>query len=281
MKPNEQTTNRRWGVEQRLEFIEHRLFWEGGINRGDLIEKYGVSVPQASTDIKMYREIAPNNLEYDGVAKRYVATNTFTPTLTTPDAGEYLADMQGSDGDMLGRAYALPFSSLDLPQRLISPVVLRFVIRAIRNMTDIHIRYQSMTTPKPRWRWLAPHALGSDGRRWHFRAFCHIDNQFKDFLFSRILETDDERKSNVSGSDDSDWHETVTVRIAPNSNLPLGQRKVIALDYGMDQGRIDISVRRSMLFYLLKKLDLLGDDSETTPPRLLELRNANEVLSLI
>ena len=25
--------NLRWGVEQRLEFIEFRLFWEGGINR--------------------------------------------------------------------------------------------------------------------------------------------------------------------------------------------------------------------------------------------------------
>ena len=23
----------RWGVEKRLEFIEFRLFWEGGINR--------------------------------------------------------------------------------------------------------------------------------------------------------------------------------------------------------------------------------------------------------
>ena len=43
----------RWGVEQRLEFIEFRLFWEGGINRGDIIEIFGVSVPQASKDLTM------------------------------------------------------------------------------------------------------------------------------------------------------------------------------------------------------------------------------------
>jgi hypothetical protein len=25
----------RWGVERRLEFVEFRLFWEGGVNRSD------------------------------------------------------------------------------------------------------------------------------------------------------------------------------------------------------------------------------------------------------
>ena len=52
----------RWGVEQRLEFIEFRLFWEGGINRGDIIEIFGVSVPQASKDLTMYQEAAPGNV---------------------------------------------------------------------------------------------------------------------------------------------------------------------------------------------------------------------------
>ncbi|AOZ71231.1 hypothetical protein LPB142_17345 (plasmid) [Rhodobacter xanthinilyticus] len=34
----------RWGVEQRLEFIEFRLFWEGHVNRSDLMDQFGVSV---------------------------------------------------------------------------------------------------------------------------------------------------------------------------------------------------------------------------------------------
>jgi hypothetical protein len=33
----------RWGVEQRLEFIEFRLFWEGHVNRGDLMSAFGVT----------------------------------------------------------------------------------------------------------------------------------------------------------------------------------------------------------------------------------------------
>ena len=49
----------RWGVEQRLEFIEFRLFWEGHVNRSDLMDQFGVSVNQASTDLNRYIGFAP------------------------------------------------------------------------------------------------------------------------------------------------------------------------------------------------------------------------------
>ncbi|PCG07421.1 WYL domain-containing protein, partial [Sphingomonas ginsenosidimutans] len=44
----------RRGVESRLEFIEFRLFWEGHVNRSDLIDVFGVSINQASTDLNRY-----------------------------------------------------------------------------------------------------------------------------------------------------------------------------------------------------------------------------------
>jgi hypothetical protein len=44
----------RWSVEQRLEFIEFRLFWEGHVNRSDVMEKFGLSVNQASSDLNRY-----------------------------------------------------------------------------------------------------------------------------------------------------------------------------------------------------------------------------------
>ncbi len=68
----EAATALKWGVERRLEFIEFRLFWEGSINRADLVEVFGVSVPQASKDLTLYQERAPGNMEYDTRAKRYV-----------------------------------------------------------------------------------------------------------------------------------------------------------------------------------------------------------------
>jgi hypothetical protein len=36
--------------------------WEGGINRADIMERFGVSVPQASKDLSLYEEKAPGNL---------------------------------------------------------------------------------------------------------------------------------------------------------------------------------------------------------------------------
>ena len=60
-----------WSVERRLEFIEFRLFWEGGVNRADLIDAFGISVPQASKDLSLYQERAPGNVVYDKSAKRY------------------------------------------------------------------------------------------------------------------------------------------------------------------------------------------------------------------
>jgi len=55
----------RWGVEQRLEFIEFRLFWEGHVNRIDVMQQFGLSVNQASSDLSRYIGLAPNNMDYD------------------------------------------------------------------------------------------------------------------------------------------------------------------------------------------------------------------------
>jgi len=37
---NDEVPGIRWGVEQRLEFIEFRLFWEGGVRRADIINMF-------------------------------------------------------------------------------------------------------------------------------------------------------------------------------------------------------------------------------------------------
>src|ERR1700686_4432845 len=88
-----------WGVERRLEFIEFRLFWEGGVNRADIIEMFDVSVPQASKDLSLYQERAPQNAIYDKSAKRYVASENFRPCFLKPDPHAYLAQLRSvADG---------------------------------------------------------------------------------------------------------------------------------------------------------------------------------------
>ena len=76
----------RWGVAQRLEFIEFRLFWEGHVNRSDLMEQFGLSVNQASADLNRYLGFAPDNMVYDKSARMYVRGPNYAAQFLKPDA---------------------------------------------------------------------------------------------------------------------------------------------------------------------------------------------------
>lgn len=84
----------RWGVEQRLKFIEFRLFWEGHVNRRDLMDQFGVSVNQASADLSHYSGFAPDNMAYDKSARTYVRGSDIRPQLLEPDASRFLAQLR-------------------------------------------------------------------------------------------------------------------------------------------------------------------------------------------
>lgn len=226
----------RWGVERRLEFIEFRLFWEGHVNRGDLMDAFSVSVNQASTDLNRYIGMAPDNMFYDKSARTYVRGAKFETRFLTPDARRYLSQLRSVADGILDRADAWigrfpAYNSAPTPIRGVDAETLRSVIAAIRNAEAIEVRYQSLSRPEPRWRWIAPHAIGFDGFRWHARAFCLTDQCFKDFLLSRIIETRGTKTSGMDPSADADWNEQVTLEIGPHPDLSETQQKVIALDY--------------------------------------------------
>ena len=273
----------RWGVEQRLEFIEFRLFWEGHVNRSDLMDQFGVSVNQASTDLNRYIGFAPANMVYDKSARTYVRGSAFQPQFLEPDASRYLAQLRSVAENILDREDSwianLPsFASAPTPVRGVAPVTLRSVVGAIRRSEEIEIRYQSLSSPDPRWRWIAPHAIAFDGFRWHARAFCLTDECFKDFLLSRMIEIRGSRESGTSADDDLDWNSEVVLEVAPHPELSETQAKVIALDYGMRGGSAKIRVRRALLYYALRRLGLDTDPAARRPQdQQIVLMNAPEI----
>jgi len=260
----------RWGVERRLEFIEFRLFWEGHVNRGDLMDAFGVSVNQASTDLNRYIGMAPDNMVYDKSARTYIRGSKFDALFLKPDASRYLSQLRSVADGILDRADAWigQFPSYDAaptPVRGVNAKTLRSVVAAIRRSEAIEVKYQSLSRPEPRWRWIAPHAIGFDGFRWHTRAFCLTDQSFKDFLLSRIIETRGTKPSEVDADGDADWNEQVTLEIGPHPELSETQQKVIALDYGMRGGRAKIPVRKALVYYALKRLGLDTDPTARRP----------------
>ena len=259
-----------WSVMRRLEFVEFRLFWEGHVNRGDLIEAFGISVNQASTDLNRYLGLSPDNMYYDKSAKTYVRGPEFSPQYLQPDASRYLSQLHSLGEGILepseGWIGKLPsFDAAPTPARGVNAKTLRTVVAAIHRNEAVEVKYQSLSTPEPRWRWIAPHAIGFDGFRWHARAFCSDDEVFKDFLLSRILETRGTRRTDVTGEADAEWHYIVTIEIGPHPDLSESQKKVISLDYGMRGGSAKIKVRRALLYYALRRLGLDTDPSARRP----------------
>jgi predicted DNA-binding transcriptional regulator YafY len=256
----------RWGVEQRLEFIEFRLFWEGTINRADIIECFGVSTPQASKDLSLYQARAPGNMLYDARAKRYVAADAFVLRFLDPDPYKYLSQLRAVAEGMLPASEswiaAMPSADVALtPKREIDIAILRRVLEAVRENQSIEVFYQSMNSarPDPMWRRMTPHAFGYDGFRWHVRGFCHVENKFKDFLLPRILEVGGKGEPGQSGEHDWLWNNYFDVIVGPHPELTESQKRVVAKDYGLEVDTTVLSVRYAMLFYVLKRLGLLDD----------------------
>ncbi|NEJ95413.1 helix-turn-helix transcriptional regulator [Rhizobium ruizarguesonis] len=256
----------KWGVERRLEFIEFRLFWEGGVNRSDIIDTFDVSVPQASKDLTLYQDRAPQNAVYDKSAKRYVASENFEPHFLKPDPNGYLSRLRSVAESIIDLSESwitqLPDTDIALtPRRDIDAGVLRTVLSAVRDRRSVDVRYQSMSKerPDPIWRRITPHAFGYDGFRWHVRAYCHVTDKFKDFLLPRILGIGELGEAGSAPQKDDLWQERFGVEIGPHPDLTASQKAVVAKDYGMEGGSAILTVRYAMLFYVLKRLGMLGD----------------------
>ena len=260
----------RWGIERRLEFLEFRLYWQGRVNRADLVGQFGISSQQASTDFSRYQEMAPDNIRYDGSEKTYVAADGFAPILYTPDSESYLSQLRlVSEGVMkpedLWMAPVPAFDAVPIPRRRVDPARLRSVVKAVNAGHKVEILYQSMSRPEPGWRWVTPHALGFDGFRWHVRALCHIDMAFKDFLLPRILDVGASEPYPLDPGLDREWNMWTTLEIGPHPALTPGQRTAVETDYGMEGGRLEVATRLAFVYYVKKRLGLDVDPALRKP----------------
>jgi hypothetical protein len=276
----------RWGVEQKLQFIEFRLFWEGHVNRSDLIDKFSVSQNQASGDLNRYIALAPDNMVYDKSGKTYLRSSSFSPLFLKPNATQYLSQVRSVAEGIVAPEDAWignfpAFDAAPSPARGIDPVVLRSIVIAIRRREAIHILYQSMSAPDPEWRWISPHALAFDGFRWHARSYCEKSGEFRDFVISRIMEARQTRPPAAPLASDSAWNEILELHIGPHPALSPNQQRVVELDYGMNNGQVTILVRKALLYYALKRLGLDTDLAARRPQdQQIVLLNGAEVGSI-
>ncbi len=259
----------RWSVGQRLAFAARRLYWDGTINREDLVRRFGVSQNQATADLAHLRQAYPDGFAYDTVAKCYRARPSFRPA--EADAASLLTEFR-----LLAEGYLSPGDSVlstppplalaSVPERAVEQGVLHGVLSAIGEKVALAARYVSFQRPGISRRVLSPHALVFDGFRWHVRAHDAGDDCFKDFVIARLSDLRASGKPGRAAEADLAWQRQVTLVIVPHPALDPHQRQVIARDYGMERGRLRVAVRQAVLFYVRRRFGLT-EGHEQRPPQ--------------
>jgi predicted DNA-binding transcriptional regulator YafY len=261
----------RWDLLLRYRFIETLALWEGRLTTRHLCDTFGIGRQQASKDINNYiREVGPGNLEYDKFLKGYKPTPAFEPRVTQGLADEYL-HLMARNNELMNVFESLSLNVanvevLTLPVRDVKPEVLRPIMQAARQQRRLDVDYVSLNHPDREGRIIVPHTLVYSGLRWHVRAWCEKNGEYRDFVLSRFRDIPEIMDESEHGSEgDTEWHTQVVVRIVPDPRLQPAQREVIEVDYGMENGALEIATRARLATYVLQLLHIEPNELTDDP----------------
>ncbi|WP_162041153.1 WYL domain-containing protein [Undibacterium sp. YM2] len=228
---------------ERLAYIDFRLYFMGEIGRPDLASRFGVAPAGATRDLALYREIAPQNIEFDGSSKIYRIGKEFGSLFNHIPQRVLSALSLGFGDGVNGDAW--PMLPCESPAVLSSPriEVLASICRAIHAKRPIAVRYHSLSRGDSD-RVIVPFALVDTGLRWHVRAFDRKSSEFRDFVVTRIEAptlVDEEPKANERPENDIQWTRIVELDLVPPPRL--ARPEIIRMDYGMADSSIRMRVR--------------------------------------
>ncbi len=242
---------------ERLAYIDFRLYFFGEIGRPDLSGRFGVAPAGATRDLALYREITPQNIEFDDSNNIYRIGKDFAPLFEHALQRMLLALALRLGDGVNGESHALlPCES---PAVLSSPIlsspkmdVLAPICRAIHAKRPVAIRYHSVSSGESE-RVVVPFALVDAGLRWHVRAFDRKSGEFRDLVITRIeapTSLDEEPKANERPDNDIHWARIVELDFVPHPRL--SRPEIIRMDYGMTDDSIRVRVRAAVAGYMLK-----------------------------
>lgn len=265
----------------RLRAIELIAFWEGRLITTQLMDWFGITRQQASSDINRYNsEFNPEALVHDPAVKGYVPAAGFQPVFTSGHINEYLSLLASQGSQPMAQILESHpgVATVQLPDRTVRPEVVREVVKACRNAGSLKILYASMSNPQLHERVISPHTLVYTGFRWHARAWCHKRQAFRDFLLSRIDRTPRVcAESAPSMKNDSLWNEQITLTLIPNLRLSDAQKALVERDFAMPEGRMQINVRKALAHYSLQRYQaaISEEEAERAHEHLLQLLPAD------
>src|SRR5690606_3274743 len=119
----------------------------------------------------------------------YRPAPTFEPKVTSGAADDYL-HLLSRNQELHHTFEQLPLQTantdvVQVPIRNVKPEVIRALVTAARTGRRVEVDYVSLQNPSREGRIIAPHTLVYAGSRWHVRAFCEKNSDFRDFEIGR------------------------------------------------------------------------------------------------
>ncbi|TCS39998.1 WYL domain-containing protein [Reinekea marinisedimentorum] len=260
--------------QERLFYLEFRLYFLGHANRSDLQKRFGLKESSASRDIALYKKLVPDNVVYDYGIKSYIPQDSFKPLFSYTATQVLTALSHGFGDDYSGPKF--PEIVTEAPCQTPLPYIptLAAITRAIHKQQSVTVTYVSEIEGE-RTVTLVPHALINTGTRWAVRAYDRTNSVFSNFVINRIkavqgvstLPIHTELKEADSG-----WNQIVELSLVPHPALPY--KEAIEQEFGMHNGILKMTSRVALKDYLLSQwdVDLSATPSEQAGDYLLWLR---------
>lgn len=252
---------------ERLWQIDFLARFRGQVTRQDLVQRFGIALSNATRDLTLYRQLAPDNLDYDHSDKVYRRSQRFQPlfsydrehTLQALALGQGVGLEACKQTILVDAAPTLNHPDLD---------ILAAVSRAVYARKPLAISYISINSGESA-RVIVPHSLVSTGLRWHTRAYCRTHKAFRDFVLTRIIaakDTQDGIDAAVESIEqDEQWNQDVALELIPHPRAT--HSRPIELDYGLASGQsIKLSVRAATAGYLLRYWGVDCSEHAELPP---------------
>jgi predicted DNA-binding transcriptional regulator YafY len=251
---NEQFADLTQPQRDRLAFVELRVRFIGEIRRQDLVSRFGIQSAAATRDLALYKELAPDNIDYDSKGKSYVMGGAFRPLFDFPHERVLSWLSQGfGDGEPVPLKACV---ASEIPLRITQPDLetLACVTRAIQQQSPLKIRYHSIGSGRSD-REIVPFALLDNGLRWHVRAYDRKSHEFRDFVITRIKQPLVMKGGAIEAHERSDqdiqWTRIVELELVPHPDQP--HPEITEMDYGMDGGALRMRLRAATAGYILRQ----------------------------
>lgn len=94
--------------------------------------------------------------------------------------------------------------------------------------------------------------------RWHVRAYCEKNQEYRDFVLSRLRGVPDIQYGKTENGIEADnaWNTSVTVIIKPYEGLTQAQKLIIQTDFGMIDGQLEIPSYGALVKYILRRYQI-------------------------